>query len=167
MHERGEWWPCAAYACRGSIPSSENGCGTTLTTVYSLGETVNLVRLLPLPDKGMAIGYKLVKSIRALLLSPFFKTSLPPLPPQVFSLFHIYILPNWFQPISWPEMPFILKYIALNTIHQHMPLFWTPDCLLTCPTAHSWYFHMDSPLTHPNQTPNPSKLALSCSLFHL
>lgn len=60
----------------------ENDCGTTLTTAYSLGETVNLVRLLPLPDKGMATRHRLGQSIRSLLLSPLFKTSPPPPSPS-------------------------------------------------------------------------------------
>lgn len=46
---------CLFMPAQGPVLHLENDCGTTLTMVYSLGEAITLIRLLPLPDEGMAI----------------------------------------------------------------------------------------------------------------
>lgn len=135
-------------------------CRTTSTTTHSLGKTVNLVRLLPLQDQGTAIRYKLVQLIRLLLLSSLFKTY--PKPPIASGFFYF---PSIFIPklittnlIALNTIYINLKFTALNTILQQRPLPWTPDWLLTCPSASYWYFDLVSSFTHTNRAPNPANL---------
>lgn len=138
-------------------------CGTTSTTAHSLGKTA--------PTPRPRHGHKTqVTPIRSLLLSPLSKNSPLPLQrcisPLPFSIYS-YSQGRLYQPHGFKchlheFKPYSFKYRSLA---QTSPL--NPDCPLACPTACSWHFHLVSLLTYPHWAPNPSKPALSCSLFDL
>ena len=114
--------------------------------------TINLLRRLPLPEHGRTRRYKLVQSIRLLLLSPLSKSS--PLPVCL-------RLPFSFYSLQTHDLKFhILSPPKLLSPAQPSPLKLTPD-------TYSWYCHTSSPLTHQNQVSDPCGHFFSYSLSHL